>query len=131
MRNRWLYAEPPRPKRLISPWLKRGVLRRYLVNEKGERRMLDIYTKDNKEIVAAERKFKQDFIDAVEKRMKEKGFNRAALGVLIGADAPMVYRMLDPKANVSVNTIIRAAYALEMPDLVSISMQTEAKPTEQ
>ena len=70
------------------------------------------FTKDHEKVVACEQTAHQEYVDQILKEMEKQNLNKNRLTHMIGAEAPMTYRMLDTKENITLNTMIRYANAL-------------------
>lgn len=72
----------------------------------------EIYDHANPDVKETEVRVHRDLVRQVEERMGETGMNKNRLTKAMGAKVPMTYRFMDPEANLTLNTMVRAALAL-------------------
>ena len=70
------------------------------------------YGKDSEEVVHASRMLHRELNNGIDNRMMEIGMKKSDLTRSIGADAPMTYRALDEKMNITFTTVVRLAKAI-------------------
>lgn len=70
------------------------------------------YGKNSEEIVHASRMLHRELNNGIDDRMMEIGMKKSDLTRSIGADAPMTYRALDEKMNITFTTVVRLAKAI-------------------
>ena len=70
------------------------------------------YGKDSEEVVHASRMLHRELNNGIDDRMMEIGMKKSDLTRSIGADAPMTYRALDEKMNITFTTVVRLAKAI-------------------
>lgn len=71
------------------------------------------YTRQNSLVKKSERKLHEDFIAQVMELLDAKGYAKNKMTIAMGTDAPMTYRILNPDKTIDINSMSRAAEALD------------------
>ncbi len=70
------------------------------------------YEKDDEDVVQAARMLHRELNMKIDDRMDEIGMKKSDLTRSIGADAPMTYRALNERRNITFTTVVRLAKAI-------------------
>lgn len=70
------------------------------------------YEKDSEEVVLAARMLHRELNNEIDDRMDDIGMKKSDLTRSIGADAPMTYRALNERRNITFTTVVRLAKAI-------------------
>lgn len=85
------------------------------------------YEKDSEEVVNAARLLHRELNTKIDDRMDEIGMKKSDLTRSIGADAPMTYRALNEKRNITFTTVVRLAKAIGCDVHIALTPIKESK----
>ena len=70
------------------------------------------FDKTHEEVKSRSYEAHAKFANEIEKRMEAQGIKRPDIALRIGGEAPQVYRVLDPRNNVTIDSMCRVAAAV-------------------